>query len=206
EFDLAVAAPEPDPATVSDHVFAPTPVTEETGNRSPEGKERTVMVDAALHAVEEILRAYPEALFFGQDVGRRLGGVFREAATLADKFGDERVFNTAIQEACIIGSAAGLSALGLKPIVEVQFADYIYPGLNQLVTEISKSGYLSCGKYAVNTVIRVPIGAYGGGGPYHSGSVESTLATIKGIKIAYTSNAADMKGLMKVYVMYPNTV
>lgn len=206
EFDLAVAAPDPDPATVSDHVFAPSPVTREEGTRVPAGKERTVMVDAALHAVEEILRAYPEALFFGQDVGRRLGGVFREAATLADKFGDERVFNTAIQEAYIIGSTAGLSALGLKPIVEVQFADYIYPGLNQLVTEISKSGYLSCGKYAVNTVIRVPIGAYGGGGPYHSGSVESTLATVKGIKIAYPSNAADLKGLMKAAVLDPNPV
>ncbi len=206
EFDLAVAAPDPDPAGVSDYVFAPTPVTVEQGTRTPAGKDRTVMVDAALHAVEEILRKHPEALFFGQDVGRRLGGVFREAATLADKFGDERVFNTAIQEAYIIGSTVGLSALGLKSIVEVQFADYIYPGLNQLVTEISKSSYLSCGKFPVNTIIRVPIGAYGGGGPYHSGSVESTLATIKGIKIAYPSNAADMKGLMKAAFLDPNPV
>lgn len=206
EFGMAVAAPEPDPAMVSEHVFAPTPVTEEKGNRSPAGRERTVMVDAALHAVEEILRRHPEALFFGQDVGRRLGGVFREAATLADKFGDDRVFNTAIQEAYIVGSTAGLSALGLKSIVEVQFADYIYPGLNQLVTEISKSCYLSCGKFPVNMILRVPIGAYGGGGPYHSGSVESTLATIKGIKIAYPSNAADMKGLMKAAFLDPNPV
>lgn len=206
EFEKAVAAPEPDPASVSSHVFAPTPVTEEKGNRQPAGGEKVVMVDAALHAVEEIMREYPEALFYGQDVGARIGGVFREAATLGQKFGVERVFNTAIQEAYIIGSTIGMSALGLKPIVEVQFADYIYPGLNQLVTEISKSSYLSCGKYPVNTVIRVPIGAYGGGGPYHSGSVESTLATIKGIKIAYPSNAADMKGLMKAAVLDPNPV
>lgn len=206
EFDLAVSAPEPDPATVSDYVFAPTPATEEKGIRTPEGKEKSVMVDAALHAVEEILQDYPEALFYGQDVGRRLGGVFREAATLADKFGDNRVFNTAIQEAYIIGSTAGMSAVGLKPIVEVQFADYIYPGLNQLVTEISKSSYLSCGKFPVGMVLRVPIGAYGGGGPYHSGCIESTLATIKGIKIAYPSNAADMKGLMKAAFLDPNPV
>lgn len=206
EFEMAVAAPEPDPATVSDHVFAPTPATEEKGNRSPEGREKVVMVDAALHAVEEILRKHPEALFFGQDVGRRLGGVFREAATLADKFGDERVFNTAIQEAYIVGSTAGLSAVGLKSIVEVQFADYIYPGINQLVTELSKSSYLSCGKFPVNMILRVPIGAYGGGGPYHSGSVESTIATIKGIKIAYPSNAADLKGLMKAAFLDPNPV
>jgi len=140
---------------------------------------------------------HPECIFFGQDVGRRLGGVFREAATLAEQFGDHRVFNTAIQEAYIIGSTVGLSAVGVKPIVEVQFADYIYPGFNQLVSEISKSCYLSCGKYPVSTIIRVPIGAYGGGGPYHSGCIETTLLSIKGIKIAYPSNAADMKGLMK---------
>lgn len=206
EFENAVAAAEPDPSTVSEHVFAPVKVTEEKGNRTPEGREKVVMVDAALHAVEEILQDYPEALFYGQDVGKRLGGVFREAATLADKFGDDRVFNTAIQEAYIIGSTVGMSAVGLKPIVEVQFADYIYPGINQLVTEISKSCYLSCGKFPVSCIIRVPIGAYGGGGPYHSGSVESTLATIKGIKIAYPSNAADLKGLMKTAFLDPNPV
>lgn len=206
EFEAAVAAPDPDPATVSDHVFAPNPVTEEKGTRTPAGRDKVVMVDAALHAVEELLQDHPEALFYGQDVGRRLGGVFREAATLADKFGDSRVFNTAIQEAYIIGSTVGMSAVGLKPIVEVQFADYIYPGLNQLVTEISKSAYLSCGKFPVSCIVRVPIGAYGGGGPYHSGSVESMLATIKGIKIAYPSNAADMKGLMKAAFYDPNPV
>jgi 2-oxoisovalerate dehydrogenase E1 component len=209
EFEAAMAAPEPDPATVSEHVYAPTPITEEVGTRQPEHKDKNdkvVMVDAALHAVEEIMQDHPEALFYGQDVGKRLGGVFREAATLADKFGDQRVFNTAIQEAYIVGSTVGMSAVGLKPIVEVQFADYIYPGINQLVTEISKSCYLSCGKYPVSMVLRVPIGAYGGGGPYHSGSVESTLATIKGIKIAYPSNAADIKGLLKAAVLDGNPV
>lgn len=206
DFEKAVASPEPDPATVADHVFVPTPVTEERGVRSPAGKEKILMVDAALFAIREIMEAYPEAVLYGQDVGRRLGGVFREAATLAEKFGDHRVFNTAIQEAYIIGSTIGMSAVGLKPIVEVQFADYIYPGLNQLVTEISKSCYLSCGKFPVQSLIRVPIGAYGGGGPYHSGSVESTLLTIKGIKIVYPSNAADMKGLMKAAFLDPNPV
>ena len=88
----------------------------------------------------------------------------------------------------------------------VQFADYIYPGFNQLVSEISKSCYLSCGKFPVSTIIRVPIGAYGGGGPYHSGCVETTLLSIKGIKIAYPSNAADMKGLMKAAFLDPTSV
>jgi 2-oxoisovalerate dehydrogenase E1 component len=205
-FAKAQAAADPDPATVADHVFAPTPVKEEKGNRSPKNGEKTIMVDAALHAVEEIMQDHPEAILYGQDVGRRLGGVFREAATLAEKFGDHRVFNTAIQEAYIVGSTIGLSALGMKPIVEVQFADYIYPGLNQLVTEISKSSYLTMGKFPIQMILRVPIGAYGGGGPYHSGSVESTLLTIKGIKIVYPSNAADMKGLMKAAFHDPNPV
>ena len=206
QFADAVAAPEPDVATVEDFIFVPTPVTEEKGERSPAGKEKVLMVDAALFAIREIMEAHPEAVLYGQDVGRRLGGVFREAATLAEQFGDHRVYNTAIQEAYIIGSTAGMSAAGIKPIVEVQFADYIYPGFNQLVTEISKSCYLSCGKFPVQTLIRVPVGAYGGGGPYHSGSIESTLLTIKGIKIVYPSNAADMKGLLKAAFSDPNPV
>jgi 2-oxoisovalerate dehydrogenase E1 component len=206
EFDKAVASPEPNAATVSDHVFAPTNIIEGKGERSPLGNEKVLMVDAALFAIREIMEDCPEAVLYGQDVGRRLGGVFREAATLAEQFGDHRVFNTAIQEAYIIGSTVGMSAVGVKPIVEVQFADYIYPGLNQLVTEISKSCYLTCGKFPVQTLIRVPIGAYGGGGPYHSGSVESTLLTIKGIKIVYPSCAADMKGLLKAAFHDPNPV
>lgn len=211
QFQQAVAAAEPDPATAGDFVFVPTPVTAESGNRNDlatasNNAGKIVMVDAALFAIREIMEDHPEAILYGQDVGRRLGGVFREAATLAEQFGDHRVFNTAIQEAYIIGSTVGMSAVGLKPIVEVQFADYIYPGFNQLVTEISKSCYLSCGKYPVQTVIRVPIGAYGGGGPYHSGSVETTLLSIKGLKIVYPSNAADMKGLMKAAFLDPNPV
>ena len=206
QFHEAVAAPEPDAATISDFVFVPTPVTEEKGERSPANKDKILMVDAGLFAIREIMAEYPEAILYGQDVGRRLGGVFREAATLAEQFGDHRVFNTAIQEAYIIGSTAGMCAAGLKPIVEVQFADYIYPGLNQLVTEISKSSYLSCGKFPIQTLIRVPIGAYGGGGPYHSGCIETTLLSIKGIKIVYPSNAADMKGLMKAAFLDPNPV
>jgi len=206
DFDKAVQAPEPDPATVSHHVFAPVEIMEERGERSPAGKEKVMMVDAALFAIRELMEDHPECMLYGQDVGKRLGGVFREAATLGGQFGDHRVFNTAIQEAYIIGSTVGMSAVGVKPIVEVQFADYIYPGFNQLVTEISKSCYLSMGKFPVSTIIRVPIGAYGGGGPYHSGSVESTLLTIKGIKIAYPSNAADMKGLMKAAYHDPNPV
>ncbi len=205
-FSKAVNAADPDPGKVADHIFLPTPVTKEKGERRPAGKEKVIMVDAALFAIREIMEEHPEVVLYGQDVGRRLGGVFREAATLAERFGDHRVFNTAIQEAYIIGSTVGMSAVGVKPIVEVQFADYIYPGINQLVSEISKSCYLTNGQFSVGTIIRVPVGAYGGGGPYHSGCVETMLLSIKGIKIAYPSTAADIKGLMKAAYPDPNPV
>ena len=205
-FQKAIDAEDPKPETVEENVFAPTPITEEVGKREGENPEKIVMVDAAIHAIQEIMWKHPEALLYGQDVGERIGGVFRETVTLGKKFGNKRVFNTPIQEAYIIGSTVGMSAVGLKPIVEVQFADYIYPGINQLITEVSKSNYLSNGKFPVSNIIRVPIGAYGGGGPYHSGSVESILANIKGIKIAYPSNAADFKGLLKAAYYDPNPV
>lgn len=138
DYKKALEQEDPTPEDLYTHVFAPTPITEEKGEREPAGKEPTVMVDSALFAIQELMAKHPESLLYGQDVGGRLGGVFREAATLAQKFGDERVFNTPIQEAFIIGSTVGMSAVGCKPIVEVQFADYIWPGLNQLFTEVSR--------------------------------------------------------------------
>ena len=206
DFDKAQLAEDPTPEDLFTHDFVPTPVTEEVGERNPQREEKVVMVDCALFAVEELMKKHQECLLYGQDVGGRLGGVFREAATLAQKFGDERVFNTPIQEAFIVGSTVGMSAVGLKPIVEVQFADYIWPGLNQLFTEVSRSCYLTNGKWPVSMILRVPIGAYGSGGPYHSSSVESVLTNIRGIKIAYPSNGADLKGLMKAAYYDPNPV
>jgi len=204
--EKALKAEDPKPEDLFTHDFAPTPITEEVGERSPKGAEKVVMVDCALFAVEELMAKHKECLLYGQDVGGRLGGVFREAATLAQKFGDNRVFNTPIQEAFIVGSTVGMSAVGLKPIVEVQFADYIWPGLNQLFTEVSRSCYLSNGKWPVSMILRVPIGAYGSGGPYHSSSVESVVANIRGLKIAYPSNGADLKGLLKAAYYDPNPV
>lgn len=202
----ATAAEDPKPEDLFTHDFAPTEITEEVGEREPENAEKAVMVDCALHAIEEIMTDEKESLLYGQDVGGRLGGVFREAATLAQKFGENRVFNTPIQEAFIIGSTVGMSATGLKPIVEVQFADYIWPGLNQLFTEVSRSNYLSEGKWPVSMILRVPIGAYGSGGPYHSGSSESVVNNIRGLKILYPSTGADLKGLMKAAYKDPNPV
>ncbi len=206
EYEKALNAEDPEPSSITDFIFAPTEITEEKGEREPAGKKKTVMVDSALFAVRELMQKHPESLLYGQDVGGRLGGVFREAATLAQTFGENRVFNTPIQEAFIIGSTVGMSAVGLKPIVEVQFADYIWPGLNQLFTEVSRSYYLSNGKWPVSCLIRVPIGAYGSGGPYHSSSVESVLTNIRGIKVVYPSTGADLKGLIKAAFYDPNPV
>lgn len=206
DYQEALKAEDPRPEDLFDHDFAPTPVTEEKGERAPANAETALMVDCALFAVQEILEDHPEALLYGQDVGGRLGGVFREAATLAQKFGDDRVFNTPIMEAFIVGSTVGMAAAGAKPIVEVQFADYIWPGLNQLFTELSRSYYLSDGKWPASAVIRVPIGAYGSGGPYHSSSVESVLTNIRGIKVVYPSTGADLKGLLKSAYCDPNPV
>lgn len=206
DFDQARQAEDPRPADLFTHMFAPTPVTEEKGTRAPADKQPTLMVDCALFAIRELMQEDPRCLLYGQDVGARLGGVFREAATLGRDFGDHRVFNTPIQEAFIVGSTVGMSAAGLKPIVEVQFADYIWPGLNQLFTEVARSNYLSNGKWPVSMVLRVPTGAYGAGGPYHSSSVESVVCNIKGIKVAYPSTGADLKGLMKAAYHDPNPV
>ncbi|GAB4407132.1 MAG: thiamine pyrophosphate-dependent enzyme [Bacteroidia bacterium] len=202
----AHAAEDPRIEDLFAHIYAPTPVQAEAGERSPAGAPEVVMVDAALHAVDRILSEFPEALLYGQDVGGELGGVFREAALLAKKYGDSRVFNTPIQEAYIIGSTSGMSAAGCKPIVEIQFADYMWPGLNQLFAELSRSCYLTQGKWPVQALIRVPVGAYGSGGPFHSSSIETAVLAIRGVKVVYPSNAADMKGLLRAAFLDPNPV
>ena len=206
DFKKALNTENPKPEDLFDYDFAPTEINEEQGSLTSKNKEPIFMVDAAIFAIKELMTKHTECLLYGQDVGQRLGGVFREAATLGKIFGDKRVFNTPIQEAFIIGSTVGMSAVGLKPIVEIQFADYIWPGLNQLFTEVSRSYYLSNGKWPISCIIRVPTGAYGSGGPYHSSSVESILTNIHGIKIAYPSNAADLKGIIKAAYYDPNPV
>lgn len=205
-FEKAKNAEDPRPEDLFTHAYASTDINTVRGERLGTNEELKNMVDCGIFAIRELMESHDECVLYGQDVGGRLGGVFREAATLAQQFGDHRVFNTPIQEAFIVGSTVGMSAVGLKPIVEVQFADYIWPGLNQLFTEVSRSCYLTNGKWPVSMVLRVPIGAYGSGGPYHSSSVETIVANIRGLKVVYPSNAADFKGLMKAAYYDPNPV
>ena len=176
-FDAARAAEEPSVDDLLPHRFAPTSVTEERGERHAPDGELTLMVDCALHAMQEIMEDHPEALLYGQDVGARLGGVFREAATLGQKFGDHRVQHPirSLHHWVHRGHERHRGPDRGSPV-----ADYLWPGLNQLFTELSRSYLLSNGQWPIHSLIRVPIGAYGSGGPYHSSSIESVLANIRG--------------------------
>jgi len=150
EYQKALTSEDPDIDQFDSNEFAPTPVKEEKGIRSPKNGEKLAMVDGALHAIDEILKSIPESLFYGQDVGIRLGGVFREAATLAEKYGEDRVFNTPIQEAYIVGSTAGMSAVGAKPIVyriiflyRTQIGVFVSEG-NYRNSKTSRSNFEAC--------------------------------------------------------------
>lgn len=206
DFSRALHSEDPDPASVKEHVFAETPITEEMGIREPLRGREVTMEEAAMLGMEELMTAYPESLVYGQHSVSRLGGKVGWIDRWVEKFGQERVGNSGVDESFIIGSTAGMSALGMKPMVEIQCADFIYAGLNQLVNQISKSCYLTNGKFPVQMLLRVPVGANEGNGPYNSGSIESTLLSIKGIKVVYPSNAADMKGLLKAAFLDPNPV
>jgi 2-oxoisovalerate dehydrogenase E1 component len=179
---------------------------EESGQRHPFEAREAFMAEAAGSAIGEILEDHPEAIYLGQDIGAKLGGVFRESYGLAEKFGSQRVINMSIQEAYMVGCCSGLSAAGCKPIVFIQFADYFMLGINQLFTEISRSYFLTGGKWPVQCLIRIPVGHYKGAGPYHAATIESLLLNIPGVKLIYPSNAADMKGLLKTAFLDPNPV
>lgn len=159
--------------------------------------KKSFMVECGVNGISELMKDNIDCILYGQDVGDRIGGVFKECNGLQKKFGLKRVFNTPIQESFIVGSICGMSAVGLFPIVEVPFGDYFMASMNQLYSEISKSNYLTNGNWPVRGIIRVPVGIYGCGGPYHSATIESILTNINGIKIVYPSNGKDFKGLIK---------
>ncbi len=206
EFERAFSADDPDPATVLTNTFVPTPVMQEKGSREAANRTIVSLAEAAIHALDEILTNHPEAIYLGQQIGVATGGQTNSSAALVPKFGTTRIFNASIQEAYTIGSTAGMAVVGCKPIVEVPYADYVWSGLNQLVHTLSQTCYLSNGQFPIQALIRIPVGAYSVGGPFQSSSIESVLLQIRGIKVVYPSNAADMKGLMKAAFADPNPV
>jgi len=199
--------PFPDPSTATTKVFLhvdPVPYNEE---EYPSSGENIVMVDALHRALEEEMENNPHVVLFGEDIAHGKGGVFGVTRGLTSKFGVERCFNSPLAESTIIGVALGISLVQeIRPVVEIQFADYLWPGINQLFNEVASFHYRSNGEFHLPLVIRVPYGGYIQGGPYHSQSIEAFLAHCPGLKIAIPSNAADAKRLLKTAIQDPNPV
>ena len=197
----AESRPLPDPSSVELHVYGSAHASPPKDFVEPEHKgPKVVMVDAINHALKEEMERNPRMIIFGEDVADGKGGVFTATKGISTKFGVPRAFNTPLAEASILGVAAGLALKGWTPVPEIQFADYIWPGFMQLRDEIAMYRYRSNNGWTCALVIRVPVGGYIHGGHYHSQCIESILAHVPGIRLAFPSNAADAKGLLKAAI------
>lgn len=190
--------PNPDPKTVEYFVYCPDEEQTQIEYEKCENfGEPVVMVDAINHALHEEMENNPDMIIYGEDIADNKGGVFTATKGLSTKFGNKRVFNSPLAEASIVGTAIGLALTGLKPVVEIQFADYIFPAMLQIRAELAMYRYRSNNSFSCPVTIRVPCGGYIGGGHYHSQCIEAIFAKSHGIYIAFPSNAADAKGLLK---------
>jgi 2-oxoisovalerate dehydrogenase E1 component len=190
--------PEQDPANLMAHVYAPVAADGRRGFTEPEHKgNRIVMVDAINHALAEELEKNPRMMIYGEDVAGDKGGVFTATKGLTKRFGWERVFNSPLAEASIIGTAFGLAVRGFKPAVEIQFGDYIWPAFMQLRDEVAMLRFRSNNHWSCPMVVRVAVGGYIHGGLYHSQSIDGFFTHIPGLRVVMPSNAADAKGLLK---------
>ena len=208
---LADQFPHPDPQQASSKVFkevCPLGYRNSCSLEREAGlQESVVMVDALNHALHEEMAKDPSIIVFGQDVAKGKGGVFGVTRHLTSQHGEARCFNSPLAESTIVGVATGLSMGGVfKPVVEVQFADYLWTGINQLFNELSSIHYRSNGEWHCPLVVRMPCGGYIQGGPYHSQNIEGFLAHCPGLKIVIPSNAADAKRLLKASIRDPNPV
>jgi pyruvate dehydrogenase E1 component beta subunit len=163
------------------------------------------MVQALQDALSVALREDPRVVVLGEDVGKA-GGVFRVTDGLLAEFGDERVLDTPLAENGIVGTAAGMAMYGLRPVVEIQFADFIYPAFDQIVSELAKIRYRSNGQYAAPVVVRAPMGGGIKGGLYHSQSPEAYFAHTPGLKVVVPSTPKDAKGLLLAALSEPDPV
>ena len=191
--------PDPAPESATRHVYFEGDLNLEYETKAPSG-EPTVMVDAINHALHEEMERDERIIVYGEDVGGAKGGVFTATKDLTARFGKDRCFNSPLAEASIIGTAVGLSASGFKPVVEIQFADYIWPAMQQLRNQVATMRYRSNNRWSCPMVIRVPCGGYIHGGLCHSQNVESIFGHMPGFLIALPSTAADAKGLLKTAI------
>ncbi|MFB3109598.1 MAG: transketolase C-terminal domain-containing protein, partial [Acidimicrobiia bacterium] len=204
--EQAESSPDPDEPTsrVYAKVIEPGPAVTEP-EVIPDG-ERINLITAVNRTLHEVFEADPDTIVFGEDVAREKGGVFKATQRLTERFGPERCFNTPIAESSIIGCAIGMAVVGYKVIPEIQFADYIHPAFNQIVSEAAKISFRSDGRWTVPIVIRTPYGAGIHGALYHSQSIESFYCHVPGLKVVVPSTPADVKGLLHTAVEDPDPV
>lgn len=196
--DKAFNAPDPKRDEAVKFVFDESGFKESLDYESstPSGN-KIVMVDAINHALHEEMEKNPDMYIFGEDIEDAKGGVFTATKGLSTRFTKKRVFNSPLAEASIMGVAVGMALTGMKPVVEIQFGDYIWPAFQQMKNEMAPMRYRSNNAWAAPVVTRVAVGGYIHGGLCHSQNIEAFFSHIPGILIAYPSNAADAKGLLK---------
>lgn len=196
--DAALEYPDAKPEDSMNNNFAPPETRElDYADSAPEEGNKAVLVDTVNHALHEEMARNDKMLIFGEDVADPKGGVFTATKGLSTKFGDNRVFNSPLAEASILGVAIGLAVRGYKPVVEVQFGDYIWPAFMQIRNELATMRFRTNGGFKAPVVVRVAVGGYIHGGLCHSQNIEAFFAHIPGLLIAYPSNSADAKGLLK---------
>ncbi|MEJ2666475.1 MAG: alpha-ketoacid dehydrogenase subunit beta [Deinococcales bacterium] len=157
------------------------------------------MVQTIARTLDQEMAADERVVVLGQDVGKR-GGVFLATEKLFDKYGPDRVIDTPLSEAAIIGSALGMAVHGLRPVAEVQFADYVYPGFDQLASQVAKLRYRSGGQFGAPMVVRMPSGGGVKGGHHHSQSPETHFVHTAGLKVVYPSTPTDLRGLLRTAI------